>query len=107
MAKEAIQAIFAAEKAAADLIAEAKLQAEEHSRTLASQAQDLSDQLWAEAEEKIEAMHEKAQVEARAKAQPLLDAAQKEAQRYQNLPPERVREAVDFVVKEVLTYGDR
>ena len=107
MAKEAIQAIFAAEKAAADLIEEAKVQAEEHSRTLNSQAQDLSDQLWAEAEEKIEAMNKKAQEEAQAKAQPLLDAAQKEAQRYQNLPPELMNEAVDFVVKQVLSYGDR
>lgn len=107
MAREAIEAIFMAEKDASALVDQAKAEAKQSSRQLEAAARQLGEEMWDTASREISATLDKAKAKAEAKAQPILDEAGRKAQAYRDIEAAAIDKAADLLIEQVTKYGNR
>ncbi|MDO5016137.1 MAG: hypothetical protein Q4E09_03925 [Eubacteriales bacterium] len=107
MAREAIEAIFTAEKNASALVDQAKAEARQSSRQLEAAARKLSEEMWDTASREISATLDKAKEKAEAKAQPILDKAERQTRAYRDIEAAAIDKAADLVIEQVTKYGNR
>ena len=107
MAKEAMEAILAAERAASQCLSEAKSKAIECVEQAKNQAKIRQADILKSAELTVLKAKELAHQEATETGEPILNAAAKQAERYASLRSEDLDAMAQYVVKQVMDYGNR